>query len=262
MQSSRPCPLCDSEPQKVEKRVEHEGDIFDICECPRCGFLFVGNTNNNPTADPDKGSPRYSTVPSPKARHYQIKSLLDNELEDRGNIVEIGAGYGELGKLLSQGGYDYTGFEPMPTRASIASSESNVCQDVFTPQSVDKPVDAVTIDNVLEHVTDPRGIMKDAIESLRLGGLLVVIVPNRYDVRRAIPSWREEHFWIPKWHINFFRAKDLKCLFDELGVEFQPFGFESVEIRRSGDAKFLPKILLDKAHVYPFGLYCYGKKKA
>lgn len=260
MRSFRPCPLCDSEPQKVEKRVAHEGEVFDICECPRCGFLFVGNANNNPTDDSDKGNPRYNTVPSPKARHYQIKSLLDNELEHGGNIVEIGAGYGELGKLLSDGGYDYTGFEPMSSRASIASSGSDIRQDVFAPQSVDKPVDAVVIDNVLEHVLNPIEIVEDAVESLRVGGLLVVIVPNRYDVRRAIPSWREDHFWIPKWHINFFRAKDLERLFHETGMGFQPFGYDSLEIRRMADAKFLPKILLDKACLFPFGLYCYGKK--
>jgi len=262
MNSLRECPLCNSESQQVKRHVEHEGDVFVICECSWCKCLFVGNANNDPTKDSDQESVGYETIPSPKTRHYQIRSLLDSELGSEGDVIEIGAGYGELGKLLSETGYDYTGFEPMPTRASVANKgDIHVRQDIFTSQSIDEPADAVIIDNVLEHVMDPVGIVKDAVDSLRMGGLLVVIVPNRYDIRRGIPSWREKHFWIPKWHINFFRAIDLKRLFHKMGVSFQPFGFDSVEIRRRSDAMLLPKTLLDKARLYPFGLYCYGKRR-
>ncbi|OYR69601.1 hypothetical protein DJ79_02630 [Halorubrum ezzemoulense] len=262
MKSLRQCPLCDSESKQVKKHVEHKGEVFGICECSRCSFLYVGDANNNPTEDADQKDTRYDSVPASKARHRQIKSILDSELERGNNVVEIGAGYGALGKLLSKTGYDYLGFEPMPMRASVPRAEGiHVRQDVFAPQSVDKPIDALVIDNVLEHVIDPKGIVRDAVESLRTGGLLVVLVPNRYDIRRAVPSWREDHFWIPKWHINFFRARDLKRLFHEVDVEFSPFGFNSVEIQRTSDIKFFPKILLDKVHLYPFGLYCYGKKK-
>ena len=88
------------------------------------------------------------------------------------------------------------------------------------------PVDAIVIDNVLEHVEHPAALARMAVDALRAGGLLVVIVPNIRDVRQLLPRWRRRHHWRPHHHINYFSAHDLRRLFAHHGMQPRFFGLE------------------------------------
>ncbi|WP_379780178.1 class I SAM-dependent methyltransferase [Halorubrum tibetense] len=181
---------------------------------------------------------------------------------DTGNrVIEIGSGFGALGKLLTANGYDYLGFEPDKGRADVASSGGvPVEPHVFDPSEVTGSVDVVVIDNVLEHVHDPQSILNDAAEVLSESGTLIVIVPNRYDIRRAHPGWAQRHFWIPPAHINFFRWKDLQRMCSSAGFSIRPFPVRShvTDDLHTKDLGFIIKSLIEKTGFTPLGLYAYG----
>lgn len=188
------------------------------------------------------------------------QNLIDR-LDTVDRIIEIGSGFGELGKLLTTKGYDYLGFEPDEGRAGVAASgEVPVKSRVFDPSEVTGTVDAVIIDNVLEHVHDPQSIINDAAEVLSDTGTLIIIVPNRFDIRRAHPSWAQRHFWIPPAHINFFRWKDIQKMCSTADFTIQPFPVRShiTDDIHAKDIGFIFKSVVEKTGITPLGLYAYG----
>ena len=82
-----------------------------------------------------------------------------------------------------------------------------------------------------------RALLADAVATLRRGGLAVVIVPNRDDLRQAVPSWRDARHWIPPDHINYFSMTDVKRMFAHCGLDAQPFGFRALTM---SDYRYFP----------------------
>jgi len=199
---------------------------------------------------------------TPKKRHLQIKRLLNIYFgnKERICVIEVGSGYGALAKILTEDSqYVYYGFEPSNNRAQLCKNHGlNVKADFFSADAVGCSVDAVIIDNVLEHAPEPRSILFEASKVLKPGGLLIVIVPNLYDIRQIWKYWRKRYFWRPICHINYFIVHHLKKAFKDFGFEFHPFGLSPLRIR--ADLLFFPRALLDTLGVHIFGLNWYGIK--
>ena len=86
---------------------------------------------------------------------------------------------------------------------------------------------------------------------------MIVIVPNRYDVRQLNPAWRDREHWIPPEHVNYFTPSSLEKCMCGVGVRPHPFGFAALGIR---DSKYWPRAMLELVGTYPFGLNMYGIK--
>jgi SAM-dependent methyltransferase len=247
--TTRGCPVCGST-DRVEKRVV-EG--WELAACAGCGFLYAPRTRSNSATEVEL-EPDFEPW---RARHRQVERLLRRLVEPGDLVVDIGAGFGELGRLLSGSDLRYVGFEP-----SISVSDASTMRgvtlrsEIFTPQSLEEPAGAVVLNNVIEHVIDPVGLLTDGANALRPGGVLVVIVPNRYDIRQALPSWRDSNHWIPPEHINYFSPASLRAMFARLGIESRPFGFKALTAH---DWKYWPRAALEQVRVFPFGLNVYGR---
>jgi len=196
-----------------------------------------------------------------RARHRQIHQLLTKLLPEGDLIVDVGAGFAELGRFTAEAGrFRYLGFEPSKSVAAAARRRAvAVRADIFRLSSLGEPAGAVVLDNVIEHVADPVGLLGQTAAALRDGGVLVVIVPNRYDVRQIVPTWRAANHWIPPEHINYFTPKTLGGVFKALGLRARPFGFRAL---RSQDWRYWPRAALEGGHIYPFGLNCYGVRSS
>ena len=188
--------------------IDRDGLRFSIDRCISCGFVYVTNPSGT-TFDHEQVAPL--AVPE-KPRHRQIKRICDVVVARRApsgavhRVVEVGAGWGGLAQVFARdGAWRYTGFEPSAARAAFGRARGfDVRAGLFDASGAAGVADAVVFDNVLEHVNDPRKLVRDAVASLRAGGVLIVIVPNRHDLRRFHPAWRDRHYWQPHCHINYF----------------------------------------------------------
>ncbi len=257
----RACPMCGEHGHLPVTSLQRGAVLFRIGRCIACAFVYVVNPSGT-TYDGVQMPPE--TVPE-KPRHRQIKQLCDHVLrrgrvQDRSpRIVEVGAGWGGLAQVFARDpGYRYTGYEPSAARAAFGRARGfDVREGLFEAAGQPDAADAVVFDNVLEHVEDPRGLVRDAVASLRPGGLLVVIVPNLYDLRRFHPAWRRRHYWQPHCHINYFARRDLVRLFSRHDMKPRFFGFEAVTGLRD-DLALLPRVMADGAGLHLFGLNVYG----
>jgi 2-polyprenyl-3-methyl-5-hydroxy-6-metoxy-1,4-benzoquinol methylase len=102
----------------------------------------------------------------------------------------VGCGDGLFLKVAREAGWDADGIEFSPEgarRSSLRIGRPVAVGDLSHEKGLRGPFDVVTLWHVLEHLTDPAGMLEAVRARLRSGGLLVVAVPNidNYPLRAA-----------------------------------------------------------------------------
>lgn len=100
--------------------------------------------------------------------------------------------------------------------------------------SCGKPVDCVTMLNVLEHVRNPRETLISVFELLTSDGDLVVKVPNDFNPLQIAAHSQLEvgRYWVsPGVHLHYFEFDSLTCLLEEVGFTIRhSFGSFPMEL--------------------------------
>jgi SAM-dependent methyltransferase len=141
----------------------------------------------------------------------------------------------------------------------------------------DGSFDVVLSHEVIEHVSDDRAAVAEAVRVLKLGGRLVIYAPNRlYFFETHGCFWRGKYRfgnvplvnWLPdRWrkrlcpHVKAYTARSLQRLLDGLPVEVvahtQVFpGFDNVVARHPWLGRWLRRVLyaLERTPLRVFGL--------
>jgi SAM-dependent methyltransferase len=240
------CPLCDSPERTLFRTIARLGSNHELVRCSGCRFVYAATARLD-TADHGEISALYWRF---RSRHHQIRRLLHLHLKPGSRVTEIGCGRGELGYIMRYDPYDYLGYEPAKGLSRFGRQNGvNIVHDFFRAETA-APADAVVIDNVLEHVLDPKRLLSDAVTTLKAGGIAIVIVPNRNDLRQAVPGWRDTRHWIPPDHINYFSMSDVKRLFGVCGLDAKSFGFRALTMR---DYRYFPRAVLEVTGIYLLG---------
>ncbi len=144
-----------------------------------------------------------------------------------GAVVEIGCGYGVLLGLLREAGYNARGYEMSGKAVAFCRARR---LDVVEGKGPGVPLPRGTFDvsvamQVIEHVADPRGFVKDLVELVRPGGVIVLVTED---------SWISQYAWdrcrarllgrIPPFrsstdHTFVFRGGHLEALLSEAGCD-------------------------------------------
>jgi SAM-dependent methyltransferase len=245
--TQRACPLCSADAATV-RRV---ADGWPLATCDGCGFLYAPTIRANTATEHEDLPEDYEPVS--RARHAQVHRLLSRLLPEGATVADVGAGFGELGLVAAEAGrFRYIGFEPSVSITEVARRRGvDLRPELFDRSSLDEPPDAIVLDNVIEHVADPIGLLREADAALTPGGHLVVIVPNRHDLRQVVPQWRRANHWIPPEHINYFTAASLRRALEGLGHQVRPFGFRAL---RTEDWRYGPRAVGEVLGIHPFGL--------
>ena len=248
--TTRSCPIC----QMARNTPRRTIDGWVLATCDSCGFLFAPTIRQNTATEFDLPD---DYQPVSRARHAQVHRLLVRLLRPGATIVDVGAGFGGLGLVAhSETRFRYVGFEPSASVTAAARRRGvDLRAELFGQDTMAEPVDAVVLDNVIEPVADPVGLLRDCRSCLAPAGVLVVIVPNRRDIRQVVPNWRDANHWIPPEHINFFTARSLKVALEDLGLSVRPFGFAALDMH---DWRYWPRAALEQIGCFPFGLNMYG----
>ena len=248
------CPLCASTARSLSRVVSRFGTDYDLQECAGCGHQYISNIPADTT------SAARAVAPPTRPRHHQIERLLRSLLGAKENplIVEIGCGYGDVGVLVRPWAR-FLGFEPSETCSAIAlDRQLDIRREYFAADAVPEPADAIILDNVLEHVEEPKALLAEGVRALAPGGVAVVIVPNRQDVRGLSRKWGDRNLWIPPDHINYFDRGDIFRLMHDQGLAVKPFGLRP--LRPTKDWRFLPRGIAEMVGLSLFGHNVYGVK--
>ena len=230
-----PCGLCGADDAAPVTQI----DGFHIVRCRHCDLIYV--------------TPRYQAnfLQEIYTREYYdhdgIKNGLeffgyDNYLADEDNIritfsrrLATIEGYVEKGRLLDVGcatgffldlaqaqGWEVTGTEVSPFSAGYA--REHFALDVRLGGLRDLALvsgsyDAVTMWDVIEHVTNPKAELSEAGRLLRPQGLLSIITPDAGSLVARLLGNRWEEFRRVREHIYFFSRRTMTRMLEQAGFD-------------------------------------------
>jgi SAM-dependent methyltransferase len=142
----------------------------------------------------------------------------------RRRILDVGSGPGIFLAYGKQRGWQTVGIEPSKQAAKYSREELKleIIEDFLSENNVDQlgKYDVVHMSTVLEHIPDPRAMVKLAYKLLADKGIICISVPNDYSpfqqVARDVCGLNP--WWVaPPHHINYFDRKSLETLLKDCG---------------------------------------------
>lgn len=175
---------------------------------------------------------------------YEAFLKLVLEFELRGDMLDFGAGTANLLKRLKPlNRFDsITGIDIMPCPPDVDISEW-ICADLNNTINIaDESFDVILSVEVLEHLENPRKIMREWFRLLRPEGILIFSTPNNESWRSLISLLLRGHFvafsdaCYPA-HITALLRRDIERALKEAGFGPPVFRFTNV-----GSIPKLPQI--------------------
>jgi glycosyltransferase involved in cell wall biosynthesis/2-polyprenyl-3-methyl-5-hydroxy-6-metoxy-1,4-benzoquinol methylase len=154
-----------------------------------------------------------------KTYSYNLKKIK-SYLPPSGKLLDIGAYCGVFMRAAKTKGYEVIGVEPSKWASNEArknTGEEVICGTLKDLREDVNDFDIITMWDVLEHLSDPIGELKDIWLRLKPGGVLVLSTMN-------MMSWfpkitKESYPWILDMHVYYFNSNTLTSILNKSGFE-------------------------------------------
>jgi SAM-dependent methyltransferase len=164
-------------------------------------------------------------------------AFVAGRLPPKASVLEIGCSSGYFTKALADRGYDVVGIEYDSEAANAARQLGLkiIYGDIEQPatfRSISDRFDAVLLMDVLEHLRDPKGLLRRLLGLLKPSGRLLCTGPNvAYWAMRKdllLGRWNYQDTGImDRTHLHFYNAKTWQELLERAGYTVEKF--QSVE---------------------------------
>ncbi len=163
-----------------------------------------------------------------RARVLRMETMLGCRFHGL-KVLEVGAGNGVLGHMLSMSGAHYTGLEPLALCRSAAVKQFPELTGRLVPEKLcaglfpERSFDLVVATDTLEHMDDPLEAAKTMARLLRTGGKAYFEVPNeslfrlKGGVRVALKMYGGGYPTNPD-HASMFTLATFRLLLEKAGL--------------------------------------------
>lgn len=209
---------------------------YDVIACTQCGFRHVTPL---PTAE-DMAAAYRDTYYTDEKPAYLSEAEADQRWAallqadrltlfeeilgpQRRSLLDIGSGPGFFLKVAGERGWNALGIEPSRQAAAFARSHgATVVEGFFDAETAPGlgQFDVVHLNNVLEHIPDPAGLLRLARERIAPGGLICITVPNDFTPLQSAAAATADigPWWVaPPHHLNYFDFDSAEGLLRHLG---------------------------------------------
>jgi 2-polyprenyl-3-methyl-5-hydroxy-6-metoxy-1,4-benzoquinol methylase len=232
------CPLCRSDERSV--RFERFGKR--VLQCSRCG---VGYAEGFPAAPNDVYSEEgYFETQDANYLHnaeYRKQRFAAERLQIIARhlkrdphgvrLLDVGCGTGWFLEVARKEGYTVAGLEVGTELARFTAERLGV--EVFTEPltalSATERFDVITLFDVVEHVSDPRGLLSAVRAHLSPGGIALLFTPNLDSLGLAILG-AQSSLVMPAEHLFYFTPHSLRRLIEETGLNVVGFSTKGMDI--------------------------------
>lgn len=234
--SVRPCPVCGSVAHDVlyEQRFEEFvagsiTDAYDVVACRDCGMCFASGLPElarfaeyyDQSSKYDMSAAGAEISEFDTKRYEEEAAFVAEHLADRdAAILDIGTATGGLLIALRDLGFTSVhGVEPSPDAVRKARESHGldvIAGDARAAKSWGFGFAVVSLIAVLEHVVDPKEVIREAADLLDPGGLLYVVLP---DAARFSDHVDAPYQQFSVEHINYFTAASLRNVLASVGLE-------------------------------------------
>lgn len=218
-----PCPICAS--KRVHKicdlKGSRTGSNNPLFLCWRCNFYYQ-RPDYHEDDNTLQGDLRWHIDQAP-ANLRALKKELELILRyhpKASNLLDIGCGIGTTLHAARDLELQAYGVEPNPYAVKYAKEHFgyDLTQGYFESRMFSEKFDIVILDMVLEHVPEPRILIRDIFKVLNQGGILFLAVPGRRGgflrILYSIMNQTGHHslFADNDVHINHFSRKSIESL--------------------------------------------------
>ena len=208
--NGNPCRLCGTTERRVVANRGRGGAALTTAICEGCGLVsHAALPDETEVADFYAARYRldYKGDFTPKRKHA-LRAMrgaiaraqrLAPLLPARARVLDIGASSGEFTFAMGAAGFTASGLEPNWGYAAFGQQEygCTIHQGGWNSDEFPRrPVHLVTLNHVLEHLTDPWAAMQQIRATLESEGLLFIEVPNLAGLRKQISNaFHTAHIW-------------------------------------------------------------------
>lgn len=143
-------------------------------------------------------------------------------------LLDVGCGEGHSLKYFSEQGWGVRGLDfsvdgcrRMNPECLNWLTQGDVFENLERLIDENSSYDVVMLDNVLEHVLDPPGLLSRLHRLVKPGGVLIVEVPNDFSqmqMTALAQGWIDRPFWVSMpQHLSYFNAEGLKAVCKDSG---------------------------------------------
>jgi 2-polyprenyl-3-methyl-5-hydroxy-6-metoxy-1,4-benzoquinol methylase len=202
----------------------HYGQTSAIYKCSSCGFLQCHDLPDVLSYYEQLEDLAYEQ--GRKERLLQAEAVLKHlkRYRSHGRLLDVGAGSGILVEKALESGFQAEGVEPsIWLQEHAAKLNLPVRRGVLNDLPTGELFDIITLIDVIEHVVDPVGLMREIGSHLRPDGYAVVVTPDCSSFFAKLLGRRWWHYRVA--HIGYFNKSTLSqaCL---------NAGFEVVNVER------------------------------
>ncbi len=243
------CPVCDGasvleRDGMYDDRYGYPGR-FPYRRCRRCGHIFVGAAFTEAQLLAlyaeyyPRGVLRLEDF-RPRQEVHGVRAWLDGEYASAFRwvprdvrVLDVGCGFGETLAYHAARGCDAYGVDADENLGRVAEHFGlNGRVGLFRAADYEPAsFDYVTLDQVVEHVSDPRDFMRDVASVLRPGGTVVVTTPYAGSLGRRVFGRR----WI-NWHVPYHQQQFTRRSLSELA---ESAGLTVVSMRTLTNSRWL-----------------------
>jgi len=225
------CPVCDSVDARflTQDRLDRNNCYF---RCRECGSGFSELRVHSLAESAELHTSVYYTPENegvravPAAEAYFLRRLL--ALKSTGRLLDVGCGRGSWLRYIRENSlFSVEGVEPSEEAASHAREVHGLSVrtgDLVSAAYPDNFFTAVYLRNVLEHVSNPRGLVREIRRILVPGGVCAVHVPNDASITNILKRWFYRAGLITEFgslfypiHVTGFTTGSLVRLFQDAG---------------------------------------------
>lgn len=193
----------------------------DMVRCRGCGFVYASPL---PTGDlvalyTDLDDPDYAAGHA--YRLQQMEHLLGQVIARAPairSVLDVGAGTGLMVEAARRRGLSSEGVEPSHRAVADAQRRGIALHQGLHPHPAlaTRTFDLVTAVDVIEHVTDPLGLLRSLAASLSPDGWLVVTTPDVDSIAARLLPRRWWHFRLA--HVSFVSPRAMAVAAERVGL--------------------------------------------
>jgi len=198
--------------------------------CDTCGYLVpvIQDLDSRELNDEiysesfDQNLDVAAVVTSKRRRKYTQFLARVEGYRKTNRLLDIGCGGGRLLQVAAEKDWDAYGVDPAMKNLSQETREGVTVIPKLLHEAGFEPdfFDVVHANELFEHVDDPLGLVRDILNVLRPGGVLVFRTPNHDSwTKKAVGThWRELGV-LRKGHVGFFSPRTARRMLTDMGFD-------------------------------------------
>lgn len=180
------CPLCENDSSTF---IDSDRGL-SVVKCNHCSLIYTNpravDSEQNYFGETDIFENESRLIfKNQKPHHrdhnyiYELKKI--KKIKPEGKMLDVGSNIGFFMRKAKEFGYDVEGVEPSPSLAKLCEDNWGIKVHNSYLENADleeKSYDIITLIDVFEHVTNPKGMLLSCEKFLKDDGIIVIKVPN------------------------------------------------------------------------------------